>query len=65
MTLELTYSHNQQQKQTLKKCSICHNTSAQLLKLPDNFQEFSKQKGFESWFCCSCIQVVNFLRNDQ
>jgi len=59
--LELySYSH-QNNNQTLKKqCTLCHKATA-LMKLPDEFQEFAKKKGFESYFCGNCVQVVNFL----
>jgi len=62
--LELSYSHNNKQvlnNNNNKKCSICQKATA-LMKLPDEFQEFAAKKGFESWFCGNCVQVVNFCK---
>lgn len=63
MTLELSYSHNQTNQTLSRKCSICNDSKkCNLIKLPDKpFQEFAKKKGFESWYCSTTCQVVNFL----
>lgn len=56
--LELSYSH-QTKHQILKKCTLC-NKANMLMRLPEEFQEHAAKKDFESWFCCNCLQVVNF-----
>ena len=59
--MELEYIRNNKKTyQVLRKCTMC-NKSNMLVKLPDELQEFAASKNFESWFCCSCLQVVNFL----
>lgn len=57
-SLELSYSH-QIKHQILKKCTLCNKANS-LMLLPEEFQEHAAKKGFESYFCCSCISVVNF-----
>jgi hypothetical protein len=60
--LELSYSHNNNQvKQILRKCSICHRSQESLKRLPDEFQEYSAKKGYDSYYCTNCCQIVNFL----
>lgn len=58
--MELALYHEQQQTtKNLKKCTLC-NRANMLVKLPDEFQEHAAKKDYESWFCCNCLQVVNF-----
>lgn len=58
----MQYSHNKEKLDNDKQreCTLC-NKIGELIKLPDNFQEHAAKKGFVSYFCCSCIQIVNFL----
>jgi hypothetical protein len=57
----LHYSHQGADKQykIFRKCTIC-NKPNMIIKLPDELQEHAAKKKMESWFCCSCLQVVNF-----
>jgi cell fate regulator YaaT (PSP1 superfamily) len=56
------YSHQGSNKyhKIFRKCTMC-NKPNMLIRLPDELQEHSKKKKMESWFCVSCLQVVNFL----
>lgn len=54
------YSHNITTKKILdtKKCTLCNKP--ELIRLPDDFQNYAARKGFESFYCSNCLQVVNF-----
>jgi hypothetical protein len=56
-----SYTHNNQKNQTLKKCTLC-NKANMLIRLSNELQEHAAKKGYDAWFCCSCVQIVNFLK---
>jgi len=47
-----------------KKCTMCHKNT-ELIRLPEEFQVYSRKKNFESFFCGNCVQIVNFVRSKQ
>jgi hypothetical protein len=63
----MTISYEQEEQelrpsQITKKCTLCKaKDDGGLIRLPEEFQRFSRRKKFVSWFCPSCLQVVNFL----
>ena len=64
MTQHIGLSLRDLQKATKKaidrKCTLCNKKDC-LIKLDDEIQYYSRLKGFESYFCKSCCQIVNFL----
>jgi hypothetical protein len=44
-----------------KKCTLCNKKDC-LIKLDEEIQQYSKKKGFESYFCTTTLQVVNFVK---
>jgi hypothetical protein len=46
---------------TTRKCTLCNKEDC-LIRLDDELQHYSKKKGFESYFCTTTLQVVNFVK---
>lgn len=59
MSISNYYTHLDK---STKKCTMCEN--AELIRLPEEFQIYSRKKNYESYFCSNCVQVVNFYNRD-
>lgn len=61
INIDSQYSHNTDKRlDTLKrKCTMCHKYH--LIELPEEFQVHSRTRNYVSYFCCNCIQIVNFM----
>lgn len=57
--MDTLYSHNVVKTSEAKQCTVCKK--AELIKLPDEFQAYSQLRNYVSYFCPSCVQIVNFM----
>jgi hypothetical protein len=44
-----------------RNCTLCGKADCLLIRLNDEIQRHSIKKGFESYFCTTTLQVVNFV----
>ena len=65
---ELDLSTMERPKQEIlenrKNCTMCGKADCLLIRLGDEIQRHSKKKGFESYFCTTTLQVVNFTNGN-
>lgn len=61
INIEKQYIHNTAKKglDNNKKCTMCNKMD--LMMLPEEFQRYSRNRNYVSYFCCTCLQIVNFM----